>query len=466
MAPKFGTSGLRGLVTELTDDLVADYTRAFLSACRVGGSPEGGRLWIGEDLRPSSPRIAATVAAAARAMGIDVILAGPLPTPALAMASMADGAAAIMVTGSHIPADRNGLKFYLPTGEIAKADEAAITAARGQTPGTFPAGKERRDDAAGAAYVRRYVTGFGAGALSGLRIGIWQHSSVARDLLADVLEGLGARAVPLDRSEVFVPVDTEAVDEGTRARLAGWCAEHKLDALVSTDGDADRPMLAAASGDIVPGDILGPLTAQLLGAEVLVTPVNSNSGVDAMGFGEVLRTRIGSPFVIAGMEERAGARVVGYEANGGFLLGYEASGPAGGPLAPLMTRDSVLPIVAPLVAARAAGQSLEDLVSALPPRFTAADRLQGIDTDKARAFLETLDAPEARAAFFDTGAAESALDRTDGLRVSFANDTVVHLRPSGNAPEFRCYAEAESPETAQRLLERHLAKLTEALGGG
>jgi phosphomannomutase len=111
MAPKFGTSGLRGLVVELTPDLVADYTRAFLLACPVGTG-----LWVGRDLRGSSPEIAGTVIAAALAEGVAVTDCGAVPTPALAMAAMAAGAAAVMVTGSHIPADRNGLKFYVPSG--------------------------------------------------------------------------------------------------------------------------------------------------------------------------------------------------------------------------------------------------------------------------------------------------------------------------------------------------------------
>ena len=67
MPPKFGTSGLRGLVTELTPDLVADYTRAFLAACETGTG-----LYVGRDLRASSPRIAGDVIAAARAEGITV----------------------------------------------------------------------------------------------------------------------------------------------------------------------------------------------------------------------------------------------------------------------------------------------------------------------------------------------------------------------------------------------------------
>ena len=87
MAPKFGASGLRGLVTELTDGLCAGYTRAFLAAV-----PHEGRLFLGRDLRASSARIAAAVAAAAAEAGVAVADCGELPTPALALAAMRAGA--------------------------------------------------------------------------------------------------------------------------------------------------------------------------------------------------------------------------------------------------------------------------------------------------------------------------------------------------------------------------------------
>ena len=471
MPPKFGTSGLRGLVTELTDTLVGDYTRAFLAAC-----PHGGTVYLGRDLRPSSPEIAEAVTAAARAEGVDVVDCGAVPTPALALASLGAGKAAVMITGSHIPADRNGLKFYVPSGEISKPDEEAIGAALGRAASEGAGdstgnstGAVRQSDAA-SAYVARYLEGFGPQALAGLRIGVYQHSSVARDLMIEVIEGLGAEAVALARSETFIPVDTEALDPETRGMLAGWCAEHGLDAVISTDGDADRPMVADAKGDVVPGDVLGALTARALGAEVICTPVSSNSMVLGMSeFASVNLTRIGSPFVIAAMETvldgDTAAKVVGYEANGGFLLGFAAEGPAGR-LEPLMTRDCLLPMVAPLAAARAAGQGLADLVAGLPACFTAADRIAGIETDVSKAFIARLshDA-QARAAFFGTEAgSETGVDLTDGLRVTFEGGQVVHLRPSGNAPEFRCYAEAGSADAARALVTTYLAKLGRELG--
>ena len=460
MPPKFGTSGLRGLVTELTPALVTDYTRAFLAAC-----PQGAGVHVGWDLRPSSPEIAGHVIAAIRAAGLTAVEVGPIPTPALALRSMARGQAAVMITGSHIPADRNGLKFYVPGGEVSKTDEAAIGGALGRDwPRADPQGALETVSDTAQLYHDRYLNGFGPEALKGLRIGVYEHSSVARDILAGVVEALGATAVRLARSDVFIPVDTEAVDPDTRAQLSAWCADHRLDALISTDGDADRPMLADASGTIVPGDVLGALTARMLGARQICTPVSSNSQVDEMPcFETVLRTRIGSPFVIAAMEETLAAdpaaQVVGYEANGGFLLGFEAQGPAG-PIAPLMTRDCLLPLVAPLAAARAAGQSLAALVAGLPPVFTAADRVQEVATEKSRALIETLTASaEARRDFFETGGTETHIDLTDGLRVRFDDGSTVHLRPSGNAPECRCYAEAQTPAAAQALVTAHLARL-------
>lgn len=462
MAPKFGTSGLRGLVTDLTDALVADHVRAFIAAC-----PTGSGLWVGRDLRPSSPALAEAVLRAARAEGLATVDCGDVPTPALALAAMKAGAAAVMVTGSHIPADRNGLKFYLPHGEIAKTDEAAILAALGRPSAGRTGPATVGNGNAGADWVARYVTAFGPGALAGLRLGVWSHSAVSRDLLLDALRALGAETVELNRSAHFIPVDTEAVSAAARQDLSVWAPGHGLDAILSTDGDGDRPLLTDAAGRVIPGDVLGQITAAVLGAEVVVTPVSSNTGVEAGGrFARVIRTRIGSPFVIAGMETAGpGARVVGYEANGGFLLGFEAAGPAG-PLPPLATRDSLLPMLAPLSRARAAG-GLAALVAAEPPRFTAADRLEGIAPDRARALLEGFEADPGRLAAFPAALGETPgdhVDRTDGLRLTLASGRILHMRPSGNAPEFRLYAEAESPAIAERLLAQGLSRLRDLLG--
>jgi phosphomannomutase len=153
--------------------------------------------------------------------------------------------------------------------------------------------------------------------------------------------------------------------------------------------------------------------------------------------------------------------VVGYEANGGFLLGFAADAPAG-PLAPLMTRDAVLPFVAPLAAAT---NGLAALVASQPPRFTAADRLQDVPTEKSLALVAAFDTdPGKRKDFLAIlGGVEASLDLTDGLRMTLSDGRIVHLRPSGNAPECRLYAEASTAEAAQETLALGLKTLAGAL---
>lgn len=457
MAPKFGTSGLRGLVSDLTPDLVADHVRAFVAACDMGQG-----VFVGRDLRASSPAIAETVMATVQGEGLAVTDCGATPTPALALAAMEAGAAAVMVTGSHIPDDRNGLKFYTPTGEITKPDEAAILSALGRGSAGMAGARAQVD--VNAPYAARYVAAYGADALAGLDIGVYSHSAVGRDLLIDLLRALGARVTELGRADSFVPVDTEAVDDATRAQLTEWARAHALDAIVSTDGDGDRPLVADARGQVIAGDVLGQITAAALGADVVVTPVSSNTGAERAGvFAQVIRTRIGSPHVIAGMTGVPG-RAVGYEANGGFLSGFTAAGPAGD-LPALMTRDAALPIIAALHAARAGG--LAALVAMQPARFTAADRLTGVEMAQAQALLAHLSASDtARQRFADGLGSVIATDLTDGLRMTLAGGAVVHLRPSGNAPEFRVYVETDAPDSAAALLAQVLQRVAQALGQG
>lgn len=455
MPPKFGTSGLRGLVTELTADLVGTYVQAFVQACPVGTG-----VFVGRDLRPSSPAIAAIVIDAAQKAGLQVTDCGDVPTPALALAAMAAGAGAVMITGSHIPSDRNGLKFYTPQGEITKAHEDAILGASGQDTTAKIGLDVVQNTTENAAYIARFVTAYGK-ALTGLRIGVYSHSAVGRDPLQALFAQLGAEVIELGRSPDFIPVDTEAVDPATRVQLKSWAMDFGLDAIISTDGDGDRPLMTDATGTVIPGDILGQITGAALGATCAVTPVSSNTGAETK-FDTVIRTRIGSPYVIAGMQTATGD-VVGYEANGGFLLGFTAQGPVG-PLAPLMTRDAVLLLIVPLARAAQAG-GLAALVSAEPARFTAADRLQDVALETSQTLVADFDTNQAKRADFlaSIKGLEAGIDRTDGLRITLTDGRIVHLRPSGNAPELRLYSEAESANAAAQTLAEGLRVLRETL---
>ncbi|NNL18579.1 MAG: phosphomannomutase [Boseongicola sp.] len=457
MAAKFGTSGLRGLAEELSNETVSAYVSAFVKHF----VPEG-TLVVGRDLRASSPRILRAVIECARGTGISVLDCGVLPTPALALECAKRGAPGVMVTGSHIPADRNGLKFYTMGGEFTKADEAVLLRAvrDGDQAAVVEGGAVAACDAA-IAYVERYASFFGRLALSGMRVGVWEHSSAARDVLPDILNKIGASVIALGRTEDFIAVDTEAISGQVRAQLEAWAKEHQLDAIVSTDGDADRPLVTDETGNVVPGDILGPIVARELSAHHIVTTVSANTMVEEMDvFERVSRCRIGSPYVVEKMNDlmSSGARhVLGYEPNGGVLLGFKAA-QGGRKIPPLMTRDAVLPIVAVLRAA--SGGAVSDLLMGLPKRRTATDRLTDVAQEVSSSIVAEVLAGASEILPVKLGSVLQ-VDLTDGARLTMENGMIVTIRPSGNAPELRCYVEAESGEAAASMLAELLARLAE-----
>ena len=463
---KFGTSGLRGLSSELNGQLSAIYATAFAwHLLENGVAKPGDRIFIGRDFRASSPEIAAWCAGALSLCGFKVFDCGTIPTMALALHAMENESACLMVTGSHIPADRNGIKFNLPGGEITKADEKSISALAIKvmaSPRIKPFEKGAGTDCAGAAmafFMARVGKILAPGALAGLRIGVYQHSCVARDTLAQMLQGYGASVVALGRSDAFVAVDTEAVALETVAKLRGWAAEHRLDAIVSADGDGDRPLVADADGAPLRGDLLGLMTAEFISADAAVTPVTSNSGIESALKCGIVRTKVGSPFVIAAMNEviASGAkRVLGFEANGGCLLGSDID-INGEVLKALPTRDSFLPILAALSKATVSRRPLSDIAADYALPFALSDRLENFPVDASAAMMAHLRASKASlAAFLAPVGTPAAVSDIDGLRVSLADGGVIHLRPSGNAPEMRCYVESETEAAAQNLMAKGL----------
>lgn len=478
---KFGTSGARGRVEDMSDLVCYAYAQGFLRYLLAGGMlAAGAEVGLAGDYRASTSRIIGACAQAVTDSGCRPRYLGRIPTPALTAHGIAQGWPTMMVTGSHIPDDRNGIKFNRPSGEILKQDEEGIRAQSIALPeGRFDADGGFIDPSDGAlpreeanaldAYVERYLEFFPRDWLGGQRIGLYEQSSVARDALFRVLSGLGAEVERLGFSATFLPVDTEAIRPEDVALARDWATTGRFDALVSTDGDGDRPLLGDEHGEWLRGDLIGVLCAKALGAAGVVTPISSNTAVERCGwFTRVERTRIGSPYVIAGMQAlkaRGVAPVVGYEANGGFLTASDIEH-QGRRLPALPTRDAVIVVVTLIGTARANQQPLSALAQSLPARFTESDRLKDFPSELSAerlAAFQTGDAEADRAALEAMFAAEfgpvSALDQTDGLRMTLANGDILHLRPSGNAPELRVYSEAESSARARELSQRCLAML-------
>ncbi len=523
---EFGTSGLRGLVRDLTDLEAYVSTRGFLNyLVATGEARPGCSVPLAGDLRPSTHSehrsIMQAVARAVTDSGFDVLYCGRLPTPALSFFAFQNGYPSIMVTGSHIPFDRNGIKFQRCHGEVLKEDEVAlgwhIEHARNveyERPiqqslfaddGMFLAGVAPQLGAPTVEprqrYVARNLSFFPTDALKGLRLVVFEHSAVGRELLVDVLRALGAEVHPLGRSDDFTALDTEAISDSQLATLQRL-ADHvrhthgPVDAILSTDGDSDRPLVAGLDADgkvrFFGGDLVGLVTALYLNADGAAVPVSATDAIELAlpPSTRVVRTRIGSPHVVAAMATLTGLRPVGWEANGGFLTGATIER-QGASLQALPTRDALLPILSVLHAARLRNISLVELFATLPQRFGQADLLDQVPSSLSRELMALCrpDLPDLREVVYDTAvlwsdtfgvihAADANLrltlllirsalaehfkeqefssirriDYLDGIRVHFTNEEVVHLRPSGNAPQLRVYALASSEARVKHLV--------------
>jgi phosphomannomutase len=532
----FGTSGLRGLVKDITDlEAYINIKGAMRYLLSIGDIAVGSGVVLAGDLRPSTDRLMKASVQAILDSSCSVENAGKIPTPALVSHAVSTRRAGVMVSGSHIPFDRNGIKINKSIGEVLKADESGILRevervraeeySRTRTTSAFNLHGMLKDvpelppldDSAEEAYVRRYLASFPENGLSGWRVLVYQHSAVGRDLLVRILRELGADVITAGRSDAFIPIDTENITAEQLAHLQELIVGSETDgqtihAIVSTDGDSDRPLVVAVLPAakiqrgvrrvrFLPGDLLGIVTAEYLRADAAAVPVSANDAVERrmQERGILLtKTKIGSPYVVAALEEIRRAskceRVVGWEANGGFLTGSDITLPAG-TLSALPTRDSTLPILANLFAAAERKIGLTDLWDLLPARFGCAGLLDSFPTASSRSILANLiPSSELIEVEFDTAggvfdrsltasapaslAASAATDWQqsraslnrfftpaqgfcdiarinvlDGVRVYFSNGDVAHVRPSGNAPQLRIYTNSDSQARADHIVE-------------
>lgn len=455
----FGTSGARGLVIDFSDTTVAAFTHAFLDV--VSQNFDFATVALAIDNRPSSYAIAQACAGAIMQHGLNVEYHGVVPTPAIASYSLTKKIPCIMITGSHIPFDRNGMKFYRPDGEISKEDECSIY----NSNYIFSELTNLPDlitctDAADN-YIVRYTSLFDKDILKGKKIGIYEHSSAGRDLYPRLFRSLGAEVITLGRSDDFVPIDTEAVGDDDRLLAKAWCQKYGFDAIFSTDGDGDRPLISDEKGNWLRGDVLGLLTSIQLNIDALAIPVSCNTSIELCDkFKKIKKTRIGSPYVIAAFDllKRDYSSVAGFEANGGYILASDLI-INDRTLSALPTRDAVLPALMLLVASDRI--TISELVNNLPQRFTWSDRVKDFPLEKSKNII--LSALQSPGEFIHRLGLSSrkciSVDETDGARFTLDNGDILHLRPSGNAPELRCYTEANTEEQAKAYVKSIFSKI-------
>ncbi len=325
----FGTDGVRGTANSypMTAEMALKIGAAAGRHFRRGGS-NGHRVVIGKDTRLSGYMIETAMTAGLTSTGMNVLLLGPVPTPAVGFLTRSMRAdLGIMISASHNGHQDNGIKFFGPDGfKLSDADEAAIEAiTMGEITLAQPAniGRAKRIEAAGGRYVEYAKTTLARGTqLNGLKIVIDCAHGAAYSVAPELLWELGAEVIAIGASPNGTNINLDCGSTYPRA-CAAKVIETGADLGISLDGDADRVILIDERGLIADGDQIMALFARRwaeadrLRDGVLVATVMSNLGLerylDSLGL-RLERTSVGDRHVVERMRQ------------GGWNLGGEQSG--------------------------------------------------------------------------------------------------------------------------------------------
>jgi phosphoglucosamine mutase len=402
----FGTDGVRGIVGEsLTEELVERLARA---ATLWSGR---GRVLVGRDTRGSGPVLEAAVTRGIVDAGGTAVLAGVLPTPAVALLAQDLG---LVVSASHNPPEYNGVKVFDRAGrKLTDADELEIEALM-DTPGPGGGAVEHAEDATGG-YVEHIVEHFGSD-LSGLRIAVDCANGAYSAIAPGVFERLGAEVTALANAP-----DGSNINAGCGATdlamLRSAVGVGGYDLGIAFDGDGDRMLAVDETGEMVDGDQIIAICALALGVDSVVVTTMTNMGfhrlMEEHGI-RVITTDVGDRYVLEALRAEGGT--LGGEQSGHLIV-----------LDGHVTGDG---LAAALALCRSLGGRPLSEAATTMPRFAQAKE----------------NVPVA-----DTAVPERVTAEVERLNAELGGAGRVLVRPSGTEPLIRVLAEAERAEEAAEL---------------
>lgn len=329
----FGTDGVRGTANAwpMTAEMALKLGAAAGRYFRTDGQNRH-RVVIGKDTRLSGYMIENALTAGLTSTGMNVLLLGPVPTPAVGLLTRSMRAdLGIMISASHNPHQDNGIKFFGPDGfklsDEAEAEIAAMVEGEVTPVAAENIGRARRIDDGRGRYVERIKASFPRGLrLDGLKVVVDCANGAAYRAAPDVLWELGADVIPVGVSPNGTNINDGCGSTNTTAAAEAVVA-HGADVGICLDGDADRVMILDQNGTVADGDQLMALLAGRwagegwLNHDTLVATVMSNLGLerflDARGL-TLLRTNVGDRYVVEAM--RAGGYNLGGEQSGHIVM--------------------------------------------------------------------------------------------------------------------------------------------------
>ena len=451
----FGTDGVRGVanVYPMTAEMALSLGRAAAWRFRRSDAEVGHRhrILIGKDTRLSGYMLESAMVAGICSMGVDALLVGPLPTPAIAyLTSSMRCDAGVVISASHNPFQDNGIKFFardgfkLPDDVEAEIEELVFTdKIEKMRPTADAIGKAYRIDDALGRYISFLKETFPKGrTLDGLRLVLDCAHGAAYKCAPAVFQELGAKVFTIGASP-----DGENINDGFGAlhpdTLSKAVLAHGAHLGIALDGDADRVIFSDEKGRIVDGDQVMAIVAgewlkkRLLKKRTLVTTVMSNLGLDIavkQKGGHVVRTAVGDRYVVEAMRK------------GGFNFGGEQSGHLVC-LDHATTGDGVVAALQILAVVGEKGRPLSELAGA------SMEKLPQLLVNVKTREKKSLDAlPEVQAAIL---AGEKQL-KGKGR---------VFVRWSGTENLCRVLVEGPSDDAVKRVSDNVVSAIRSALGG-
>lgn len=438
----FGTSGIRGDAQKLfTNQFCFDIGRSFIKFLDQKGI-KNKMLVLGMDPRPSSTRIKKAVMAG---IGSDwqILDEAIIPTPALNYFIKQKNCAGMMVTGSHIDIGLNGLKFFVNQEEIHKDDEEIIEQFYSQEKEKIHYQPKAKDypthSEAKNLYIKMLVN-LGQTDLKGLKVVVDPGNGTQTKTIPEVLAKLGIKVekINCDFKKAMLSRDTET--EGAFPELRKAVLEQKANLGVGFDADGDRAIFVDENGAALNGEVSCSIIARHSLQKTIITPINTSSVVEHLGK-KVIRTKVGASSVVEAMKKHHSN--IGFESNGGFVSGEI-----------FYSRDGGSVTIKMLNLLQKTGKKLSELAAELP-RFQTIK----LKVDCPRE-LNPVILNQAKIEY-----AGKKIETLDGLKIWLDKDSWLLFRPSGNAPEFRVFAEAKdkAKAKAENLAEKGITFVKEII---
>lgn len=428
----FGTNGIRGNEKKLFTDefcfgIGVSFGRFLL------GKNKKGVLAVGVDPRESSERIKSSfLQGFSSTTSWKLLDEGIIPTPCLNYFVKEEKlAGGVMITGSHIREDLNGIKFFIDEEEITKVNEKEIEKiyyqARVKQKFHRSGLNIKKDDKAKRIY-SSMLLGLAQPPYPSWKIVVDAGNGTQSLLIPEALVKLGVEIFKINCNPQKKLVVRDMEVSGVFQDLTKIVRQKKANLGIALDADGDRVVFFDENGKFIPGEYSCSLIARETPGDTIVTPINTSSVVENLGK-KVIRTKVGVLYVVKAMKEN-GAKY-GFEANGGGISAEIFYG-----------RDGGSTLIKMLNFLKRRKKTIGELVEELPQYYLARGK---VDCPRELNDLILKKAKEKHN--------EKKIEDLDGLKIHIDKNSWILFRPSGNAPEFRVWTEALTQKRAQALYE-------------